>query len=89
MRHFQDTNSTLDYAWDFSQFITGTETITDFVLTSAPSGLTFGTASEEADIVTALVSGGTYNTEYRLTCKATFSDGKVCERSHVIRFGER
>jgi len=91
----KDPNETLDYTIDWSRLLPSGGTVTaaswfiddaDGVKTavtaaSTVNGLTVTTTTATATKTTIVLSAGTQNVDYKISCQATFSNGNIVERS--------
>lgn len=84
----KDPAAFLDYAWDWSAWLSEGETITEFSVTP-PAGLTVEETTESQGRVTAWVSGGTAGRYYPLVCQITTSAGRTDERTIILMVEER
>jgi hypothetical protein len=84
----KDPQAVLDYGWDWSSWLADGETITSHTVT-VPSGLTLDSDNESGGTVTAWLSGGTDNTEYRVVCQIVTSQGRTDERTLRILVQDR
>ncbi len=84
----KDPNAVLDYTWDWSEWLTGAETISSATVT-APTGLTLDSQSNTTTTVTAWLSGGTAISEYAVSCRIVTSDGRTDDRTITIVCKER
>lgn len=79
----KDPAEVLDYAVDWSAWLTGDDTIADIAWT-VPDGLT-EPAEHPATVVdgkaTVWLSGGTAGQTYAITCRATTAQGRIGERT--------
>ena len=66
----QSPRETLDYAFDFSEWLAENESIASFTVVTSPVGLTI-TSSNGLLFVTVILSGGVVNTSYNVLCKIT------------------
>lgn len=100
---FKDPDETLNYSVDWSRFL-GTETInsvtwyvndsdgtkTAFIPGSTVNTLTLEGQSNTDTVATAQFSGGTANTNYKITCAINFStDALIAERTINFPVKER
>lgn len=77
----KDPDAALDYAWDWSTWLTAyTDTISTFTIT-ADSPLVVGTTSETSGVVTAFISGGTAESVVAAKCRIVTAGGRTDERS--------
>ncbi len=79
----KDPDATLDYAFDWSEWLQESETISTYTLT-VESGITKEGDNEADGIVTVWLSGGTIGTTYIITCKVTTNLSRTDERSAEI-----
>lgn len=84
----KDPNATLDYSFDWSEWLGADETITTASVT-VPDGLTLGTVSQLSGVVTAWISGGTDATEYEVICRITTSESRIDDRTIILRCRQR
>lgn len=85
----KDPNATLDYGWDWSQWLTEVEdTISDSVWI-VPAGLTLESDSHTTTHTTVWLSGGTAGQSYAITNRITTSGGRTDDRSFTLRCMER
>jgi len=88
-RYFKkDPSDVEDYTIDWSSDMDSSETLTTVTWT-VPSGLTKLSEGISGALSTVRISGGVGNTEYTLAALATFSSGRVHERSIYIRVEDR
>ena len=80
----KDPDAVLDYAFDWSSWLDEDETIGDYTITVA-SGITVDSDSESSGIVTVWLSGGTAGDTYLIACAIETSDGRIDERSFIVR----
>jgi hypothetical protein len=73
----------LDYIWDWTDWLTTTETIASATVTPA-AGLTLDSHSETTTAVTAWFSGGTAGKYYLATCHVVSNQGRADDRDLVI-----
>ena len=83
----KDPDAVLDYSFSWVDWLAEGETIVAFEVT--PAGVTLDSASHDAGVVTAWVSGGTLRTPASLTCRITTSQGRVDDRTITLRVRER
>jgi hypothetical protein len=82
----KDPQAVADYAFDWSQWLTGGDTIASFTVV-AETGLTIDAVpapSESGGVITYWVSGGTLGEEYTVTCHIVTAAGR--EEDHTDRF---
>lgn len=76
---FKRSDESKVYGVDFSSVLATGETISGIVLTSDTSGITLGTPSSSAGIVSFRASGGSADTVYGLTVQITTSAANIYE----------
>ena len=86
--YYKDPDATLDYGFDWSEWLASGETISSSSWT-IPTGLTEESSGFSGGIASVWLSGGTAGTNYEITNKITTSAGRTDERSHVIKVRER
>ena len=84
----KDPNAVLDYAFNWSDWLAESETISSYIIT-VDSGLIKDSGSESSGVVTAWLSGGTHGSDYIVACKIITSLSRTDERSINIRCRER
>jgi hypothetical protein len=90
MGFIQDPDSTLDYKWDWSDWLEQGETITvQSVVAEAGISVDSSAIADAGLSVTAWISGGTDKQSYVATCEITTSAGRVDQRSIRIKILER
>lgn len=92
-RFDKDPDATLDYVIDWSDWLTGGDTITDATATAATA------TGQPADIIdsfefnttttTVWLSGGTPGHNYLLTVHATTDEGREDDRSFLVVIEQR
>lgn len=83
-----DPDSLLDYSVDWSQWLADGETIASYNIT-VESGITLSSDSENDGVVTVWLTGGTAGRRYDVTCQITTSEGRIDERSFVLKVVDR
>ena len=79
--HFiKDPDSVLDYQFDWSSWLTTSESISTYALT-VPSGITSSDSTFDSNTVTYWVSSGELGRTYSVSCKIDTSEGRTVERS--------
>lgn len=78
----KDPDSTVDYEWDWSDWLEG-DTIASVVWV-VPAGITQTTQSNTTTAATIWLSGGTDGTTYEVTCRITTAAGRTADRSARI-----
>lgn len=86
----KDPDAVLDYKFDWSDWLTGGETISTATITEG-SGITVDSDSitDTSTSVTVWLSGGTAGTMYNVACLITTSASRTDERTIKIRCTER
>jgi len=84
----KDPDSTLDFAFDWSDWLDTHETVSDHTIT-AENGITKDSDSESSGVITVWLSGGTAGNKYTVTCRITTSMGRTDERSIFISVKNR
>lgn len=88
-RNFRkDPQALLDYAWDWSEWLTGGDTIASATVT-LPAGLVLEDTVVAAQVVTTWVSGGAAGVGYPATCHIVTAQGREDERTITFTVGER
>ena len=72
-RFRKDPDATLDYSWDWSQWLQNGETIASAQII-ADVGITVGSTTTGVATVVAWLSGGTVGQTYTVTCRVTTSN---------------
>lgn len=90
----KDPQETIDYAFDWSDFLASGETISASTWSIAPAStaagaLALGTLASTTDTTAAFVTSGTVGVVYRLTNKITTNQTRIAERSVIVRVEER
>lgn len=86
--YIKDPGATLDYAFDWTDWLGTGETITASSWT-VPAGLTNVGVTFSAYASVCRISGGSVNTSYTVTCQITTSDGEIDRRSMLITVENR
>ncbi|MFD8117079.1 phage fiber-tail adaptor protein [Streptomyces microflavus] len=86
--HLKDPDATLDWIFDWSQWLAPTENITASVMVVSP-GINLESSGFSASTATAWVSGGTEGRVYQVSNKITTNQGRIDERSITIRVTNR
>lgn len=87
-RFRKDPEAVLDFVWDWSELLDGTDEIASHTIT-APDGITVNSSSNDASTVTVWLSGGTAGADYGVECKVVTNDGRTDERTMTIAVRER
>lgn len=85
-QYVKDPDETLDYQIDWSDWL-GTDTIS---LSSwdVTSGITVDSSSNTTTTATIWLSGGTENSRYEITNTVTTADGRIAEKSFIVKITE-
>lgn len=83
-----DSDAVLDFAWDWSQWLSNLETINSIVVTASP-GITVNSTSNTTTKVTVWLSNGTAGQPYTVACRVTTNQGRTDERTITIRVTNR
>jgi hypothetical protein len=88
----KDPAAVLDYVWDWDAdtdpYLAAGETISSATVT-VPSGITKASNSNTTTTVTAWLSGGTEDTDYRVVCQIVTSASRTDERSIIVQVRQR
>lgn len=89
--HKKDPDATLDWIFDWNDWLAESETISDaeFILDpgiSIDPVKGFGNTTKTA---TVWLTGGTEGQVYRVTCRVTTSEGRIDDRSFTLRCTNR
>lgn len=79
----QDPEAVLDYQFDWSDWLDVNEAIGTVDVT-ATEGLTVGTTSEAAGVVTVWLSGGVEGSYYEVRCEITTDAGRTDARTRIM-----
>jgi len=87
--HAKDPSATLDYSFDWSDWLQGAEAITSTNWSVTPTGgLTLGAETAAGNTRGVFVSSGTLGARYRLTCQIETDLGRTAEQSLAVRVME-
>ena len=75
----KDPDSTLDYVWDWTEWLSG-DTITNHSIT-VPADINLLTHTRLDGKVTGWFSGGTVGKSYTITCEIVTDGGRTDQRS--------
>lgn len=92
LRFYKDPDATLDFLFDWTDWLQSAETISSHTVTISPTGtgaLTLDSSSVNSGIVTAWLSAGVLGTVYDVACSIETSDSRIDERTMRIRIQER
>ena len=89
----KDPDATLDFAFDWSDWLATSETISSYTIT-AQDGITLETEapheqSESNGKIIYWLSGGTASSWYSVACKITTNAGRIDERTMTISVKDR
>lgn len=80
-----DADATLDYRWDWTDWLTDGDTITTATVTdttgAAEPAIVVSTTTHDDTSVTVWLSGGVAGQLARITCRITTSQGRTDERT--------
>jgi dUTPase len=90
--YVKDPSAVLDYVWDWSAdddpYLADGETISTATVT-VPTGITKNSTSNTTTTVTAWLSAGTVDTDYRVVCQIVTSAARTDERSIIVQVRQR
>lgn len=86
--HKKDPDATLDWIFDWNDWLGETETITSVEFIADP-GITIEDQGNTTKTATVWLSGGTEGQVYRVTCRITSSEGRIDDRSFTLRCTNR
>ncbi|MFF8831371.1 hypothetical protein [Streptomyces sp. NPDC015131] len=86
--HLKDPDATLDWVFDWSQWLGASESITSSTMTVS-AGITKASEAFSASTATVWLSGGTVGQVYSVSNKITTNQGRTDERSITIRVTQR
>lgn len=84
----KDPDATLDYVWDWNEWLDEGETLTASTFLTTV-GLVISDYSHTTKTATVWLSGGTAGQVYQVTNRITTSSGRIDDRSITIRVEER
>lgn len=84
----KDPDAKLDYGFDWTNWIDGTDTITNTSWT-VPTGIINDNTDLQGAIAIIWLSGGTLDDTYNITCKITTANGRIDERTFAITIQNR
>ena len=87
-RFLKDPDAVLDFAVDWSDWLSDGETISSHTVT-VQSGITKDSDSESAGVVTVWLSGGTAGSTYEVTVQTVTSAGRTDDRTFTVMIIER
>lgn len=77
----KDSDATLFFAFDWSEWLPENETIISYTLTTSASGLTITDDYHTSGSVIFLASGGVAGKRYPITCRIETSGSQIDERT--------
>lgn len=83
-----DVSAVLDFAWDWSNWLSASETIVSSTATASP-GISINSTSNTSSKVTVWISGGSIGRMYTVTNLITTNQGRTDERTITIRVVSR
>lgn len=89
--HKKDPNATLDWIFDWNDWLAEFETITDaeFFLDPGISIDPVKGSGHTTKTATVWITGGTESQVYNVTCRITSSEGRIDDRSFTLRCTNR
>lgn len=88
LSNIKDPSAVLDWMFDWSDWLSSGETITDHTIT-VDTGITNDSSTEDAGKVTVWLSGGTAGENYKVACLIETSAGRTDERTIWIKVTNR
>jgi hypothetical protein len=85
----KDPNSTLDYGFDWSQWLDSGEVIAGYIITTGCGITNVYSTSTTAGSVIVWLSDGTAGNRYSVACKITTSGSRIDERTIKIDVRDR
>ncbi len=88
----KDPSSNVDFSFDWADWLLEGETITEagwIIVPNDSAAPTLSGATVTGDVTGVFVAGGRVGARYRLTCNVQTSDGRVADRSLVLRIMEQ
>jgi len=88
----KDPDATVDFVFDWSDWLSAGESIDSVAFAITPVGLTTVTSGNTATTATIWFSGGTAGTDYEITCTVTTDaspNARIDDRTAVLRVRER
>ena len=86
--YMKDPDAVLDFAFDWSDWLATSETISSHVVT-VDTGITKDSDSESSGIITVWLSGGTAGNDYNVACKIVTNANRTDERTMTIKVKNR
>lgn len=84
----KDPDDVLDYAFDWSSWLGGSDTISSFTAIGSP-GITVNTTSHTSTTSTVWVSGGSAGIPYTVTHRITTAAGRTKDLTMTFRVTEQ
>lgn len=84
----KDSDAVLDYAFDWSEWLSTSEEIVDSEIIASP-GISVNTESFTVYRATVWLSGGTAGQPYTVTNRITTNQGRIDDRTITIRVVNR
>jgi hypothetical protein len=87
----KDPNARLDYTWDWTEWLLGSDTITDatFTIVTDDGSLVLGPPVIGTGTVVVMISGGTLGKTYLVTGHIVTSEGREDDRSRRLAIRQR
>lgn len=85
----KDPDAELDYALDWADWLSDSETISAASWSSYPDGLTLAGDAINDSVTSVLVSGGSFGAVHALRCRVTTSLGRKDDRTLTLRIQHR
>lgn len=86
---YKDPDAVLDYAMDWSTWLSSGEAISTWLVAADSSLITVSTHSHAAGVVTAWLSGGVVGSAYTISVKVVTSSSRTEERSFKVKIKQR
>lgn len=86
--HYKQVAEARNVRFNYGTKMNVTDTVSAVVGITAPGGITVSAPVLATPLVTALVSGGTVNTTYRLSCLVTTTQGETLELDVNVRVAD-
>lgn len=88
----KDPSSNVDFSIDWSEWLSSGETVSAAVWSVQPQelgGPTLSADQNSGTVTSVFAAGGTLGNRYRLTCSATSSEGRIADRSLILKIMEQ
>lgn len=85
----KDPEAVLDYAMDWSSWLSSAEVISTYLVTADSSLITISTHAKSSGVVTAWLSGGVAGCNYKVSIKIDTNMSRTDERSFMVKIKER